>query len=73
MADPIHQFRIVKLFPIARIGNVDIAFTNSALFMVLAVVGICLFLLGRPDVARSFRTGPSRRPRCSTSLWPRPW
>jgi F-type H+-transporting ATPase subunit a len=46
MADPIHQFRIVKLFPVAKFGNVDIAFTNSALFMVLAVAGISLFLLG---------------------------
>jgi F-type H+-transporting ATPase subunit a len=44
--DPIHQFRITKLFPIAHIGSTDIAFTNSALFMVLSVAGITLFLLG---------------------------
>ena len=46
MADPIHQFRIINLFSLFRYGNVDIAFTNSALFMVLAVVGICIFMLG---------------------------
>ena len=27
--DPIHQFEIITLLPIARIGNVEIAFTNS--------------------------------------------
>jgi F-type H+-transporting ATPase subunit a len=45
MADPIHQFQIVNLFPVAKIGNHDIAFTNSAAFMVLAVGGITAFLL----------------------------
>jgi len=46
MADPIHQFEIVKLFPVARIGGTEIAFTNSALFMVLAVAAITTFLVG---------------------------
>ena len=45
MADPIHQFQIVNLFPVAKIGHHDIAFTNSAAFMVLAVGGITAFLL----------------------------
>jgi F-type H+-transporting ATPase subunit a len=45
MADPVHQFEIVKLFPVARIGGQEIAFTNSAAFMVFAVVGITAFLL----------------------------
>jgi F-type H+-transporting ATPase subunit a len=27
---PIHQFEMINLFPIAKIGNVEIAFTNSA-------------------------------------------
>ena len=45
-ADPIHQFQITKLFTIARIGSVEIAFTNSALFMLIAVMGIVLLLLG---------------------------
>lgn len=44
-ADPIHQFKIVDLFPVTTIGNTEIAFTNSAAFMVLAVGGIIAFLL----------------------------
>ena len=28
--DPIHQFQIVNLFPLGKIGNSEIAFTNSA-------------------------------------------
>ena len=35
--DPIHQFEITRIFDL-RIGEVDISFTNSALFMVLTVV-----------------------------------
>jgi F-type H+-transporting ATPase subunit a len=46
MADPIHQFQITKLFTIAKIGSAEIAFTNSALYMVLAVTVICAFLIG---------------------------
>lgn len=37
MADPIHQFQIEKIATLGKIGNVEIAFTNSALFMFLAV------------------------------------
>jgi F-type H+-transporting ATPase subunit a len=44
--DPIHQFQISELFPVARIGPFNIAFTNSALFMVLSVGTIVIFLLG---------------------------
>jgi F-type H+-transporting ATPase subunit a len=44
--DPIHQFQIVDLFPVAKIGNVEITFTNSAAFMMLAVVGLTAFLVG---------------------------
>ncbi len=43
--DPIHQFRIVDLFPIAKVGNTEIAFTNSAAFMLAAVVAITAFLV----------------------------
>jgi F-type H+-transporting ATPase subunit a len=46
MADPIHQFEITKLFPIAKIGAHDIAFTNSALFMVVSVGLIAALLVG---------------------------
>ena len=44
-ADPIHQFRIIDLFPIAKIGNTEIVFTNSAAFMLAAVVVITAFLV----------------------------
>ncbi len=57
MMDPIEQFRITKLFPIVKIGPVDISFTNSALFMVLAVGGITWFLVGS---TRSQALVPSR-------------
>lgn len=38
MADPIHQFEIVKYFPLGKIGGAEFHFTNSAFFMVLAVL-----------------------------------
>jgi len=44
-ADPIHQFRIVDLFPVAHIGNTEIIFTNSAAFMFAAVIIITAFLV----------------------------
>jgi F-type H+-transporting ATPase subunit a len=44
--DPIHQFQIVNLFPIGTFGGTEIAFTNSALFMLIAVLGLTLFLIG---------------------------
>src|SRR5215510_4095812 len=44
--DPIHQFEIKNLFPIVRIGGTEIAFTNSALFMVIGVLVILLLTLG---------------------------
>jgi F-type H+-transporting ATPase subunit a len=44
--DPIHQFQIVKLFPILKIGHTEIAFTNSALFMLIALAAILLLMLG---------------------------
>jgi F-type H+-transporting ATPase subunit a len=45
-ADPIHQFQIIDLFPVATIGHSQIAFTNSAAYMVAAVVVIGVFLIG---------------------------
>jgi F-type H+-transporting ATPase subunit a len=44
-ADPIHQFRIIDLFPVAKIGHTEIFFTNSAAFMLAAVVVITAFLI----------------------------
>ena len=43
--DPIEQFHIVNLFPIAKVGNTEIMFTNSAAFMLAAVVVITAFLV----------------------------
>ena len=44
--DPIHQFEIRRLFPIAHFGTTEIAFTNSALFMLIALAVILLLTLG---------------------------
>ena len=44
--DPIHQFQIKNLFPIARVGGVEIAFTNSTVFMLLSLAIILLFVVG---------------------------
>ena len=44
--DPIHQFEIQNLFPVAKIGGTQIYFTNSALFMLLSVVLTAALLLG---------------------------
>jgi F-type H+-transporting ATPase subunit a len=45
MEDPIHQFRIEKLFTIGHIGPYEIAFTNSAAYMLATVVVICALLI----------------------------
>ena len=47
--DPIHQFEIKNLLPIARIGGIEIALTNSALFMMIALAG---FRTLRGEIAR---------------------
>ncbi len=41
LIDPIHQFVITTIAPI-KIGNVDISFTNSSQFMVIAVIAVPL-------------------------------
>jgi F-type H+-transporting ATPase subunit a len=46
MADPIHQFEITKIFTIGKVGGHEIAFTNSSLFMVIAVGIIGALLVG---------------------------
>jgi F-type H+-transporting ATPase subunit a len=43
--DPIHQFQIVNLIPLGKLGNSEFAFTNSAAFMLLAVVLLTGFLV----------------------------
>ncbi len=44
--DPIHQFQIKNLFPIAHIGGVEIAFTNSTVFMLISLAIILLLMIG---------------------------
>jgi F-type H+-transporting ATPase subunit a len=46
MADPIHQFQIKTLVPLGQIGGHEFAFTNSSLFMAIAVGTISLLMLG---------------------------
>ena len=50
-ADPIHQFQIKKIVSLGEIGGVEIAFTNSAAFMLAAVAltvgGLVLATAGR--------------------------
>jgi len=46
MADPIQQFQIVKYFSLGKIGSVDLAFTNSALYMGIAVGLTAALMLG---------------------------
>src|SRR3974377_659173 len=46
MADPIEQFQIHNLFPLGKIGSVDIFFTNSALYMGVAVGLTAALMLG---------------------------
>jgi F-type H+-transporting ATPase subunit a len=45
-ADPIHQFEIHKIFSLGMFGGHEIAFTNSSLYMVIAVLLIALLLVG---------------------------
>jgi len=44
--DPIHQFEITNLLHIATIRGRDLAFTNSALFMLIIVAVVSTFLIG---------------------------
>jgi F-type H+-transporting ATPase subunit a len=46
MADPIHQFEINNIVYLGKVGAHEIAFTNSSLFMVVAVVGVALLMIG---------------------------
>ena len=46
MQDPIHQFAIINLFSVARLGPYELFLTNSAIFMFVAVGLIGAFLIG---------------------------
>jgi len=45
VATPIEQFAIEPIGPRISVGDLDLSFTNSALFMVLAVAAACALLL----------------------------
>ena len=45
MASPLDQFEIKPIVSLGRIGNSEIAFTNSSLFMMLVVGAIGLFFM----------------------------
>src|SRR6202051_4585187 len=44
--DPIHQFQIHELMPMMTLAGREIAFTNSALFMMIIVVSVSLLMIG---------------------------
>ena len=44
--DPIHQFEIKNFFTLMRLGGHEIAFTNSALFMLIALALISALMIG---------------------------
>ncbi len=47
--DPMHQFELHRLFDIRALGGLDLSFTNSSLWMVIAacIVGGLVFFAGR--------------------------
>jgi F-type H+-transporting ATPase subunit a len=55
-SNPLHQFTIERIVPL-HIGKLDVSFTNSALFMVLAVLLITALVL---LTTRNARLVPSR-------------
>ena len=46
MADPIHQFQIINYFSLGKVGSINLAFTNSALYMGIAVGLTAALMLG---------------------------
>jgi len=43
--DPLHQFEIKRLIPL-KLGDLDVSFTNSSMWMVLAILSVTVFLVG---------------------------
>jgi F-type H+-transporting ATPase subunit a len=56
MADPIAQFQIKKIVTLGHIGPYEIAFTNSSLYMVIAL-GVILALMLGATASRSLVPG----------------
>jgi F-type H+-transporting ATPase subunit a len=44
--DPIHQFEVTNFFVFGHVGGVELAFTKSALFMLISLAVIALLMLG---------------------------
>ena len=42
--NPMTQFKVYKIGPEIKFGNIDLSFTNSSLFMIISAAIICLFL-----------------------------
>ena len=42
--NPMTQFKVYKIGPEIKFGNIDLSFTNSSLFMIISAALICLFL-----------------------------
>jgi F-type H+-transporting ATPase subunit a len=49
MTDPIEQFQIVNVIPLAKIGATTFAFTNSAFYMALTVGVTATLMFGAID------------------------
>ena len=46
-ANPMHQFNVYRIGPEIKLGEIDISFTNSSLFMVICSIAILIiFNLG---------------------------
>jgi len=72
--NPIHQFQIVNYFSLGKIGSVNLAFTNSALYMGVAVGIIAAFDARRPPLdASSYPDECSQWPSSPTSSSPTPY
>jgi F-type H+-transporting ATPase subunit a len=46
VASPLHQFEIEPIISLPKIGNIDLSYTNSALWMTIAVVVVTVFMVG---------------------------
>ena len=43
-ANPMSQFKVYRIGPEIKFGNIDLSFTNASLFMLISAFTICLFL-----------------------------
>ena len=53
--DPIHQFQIHDMMPMMTLAGREIAFTNSALFMMIIVVGVSALMLSLIHISEPTR------------------